>query len=75
LGQPDEVQFAHTRAVGRVIVTDDTDLLALAANVPDHPGVLYCRRAEHSIGEIVRFLVLLHGVYEPADMVGRVEYL
>jgi hypothetical protein len=57
------------------LVTDDTDLLVLAAKTPDHPGIVYCRRIEHSLGEIIRFLFLVHGVYEASDMVGRVEYL
>ena len=75
LGEPDEVQFAHATSEGRVLVTDDTDLLALAARAPGHSGIVYCRRTAHSMGEIIRFLILIHGVYEAAEMAGRVEYV
>ena len=44
LGAADESQFQYACESRRVIVTDDTDLLTLAAASPDHPGVVYCRR-------------------------------
>ena len=74
-GQPDDIQFDYCVKTGRVIVTDDTDLLALAAAAPRHPGVVYCRRIEHTMGQIIQFLILVHGVYDQTDMVGRIEYL
>jgi predicted nuclease of predicted toxin-antitoxin system len=74
LGAQDEAHWRWAGAEKRVIVTDDTDFLVLAASNDEHPGVVYCRRTRHALGEIIRFLVLLHGVYEPKDMIGRVEF-
>ena len=75
LGVEDEVHFERACAEGSVVVTDDTDFLVLAHGNTTHPGVVYCRRSKHSMGEIIRFLILLHGVCEPSQMVGRVEYV
>jgi predicted nuclease of predicted toxin-antitoxin system len=75
LSRPDEEQWDRVRAQGRVLITDDQDFLAIAAAAADHPGVVYCRRTKHSMGEIINFLILCHGVYEAYDMVGRVEYV
>jgi predicted nuclease of predicted toxin-antitoxin system len=58
-----------------VIVTDDTDFLRIAALTTEHPGVVFCRRTRHTIGEIINFVILIHELYSPDDMVGRVEYL
>jgi predicted nuclease of predicted toxin-antitoxin system len=71
----DSAHLAFMRGEGRVVVTDDTDFLRIAAATSDHPGVVYCRRSKHPLGEIIRFLILIYEVYAPADMIGRVEYL
>lgn len=71
----DDEHWRHCLPEGRVIVTDDTDFLRLAASTPDHPGVIFCRRKDHTIGEIIEFLQLVHGVFEAHEMRGRVEYL
>jgi len=71
----DDEHFAFAHAEGRVIVTDDIDFLRIASLTTDHPGVVFCRRSKHTIGEIIQFLLLIHGVYAPDEMPGRVEYL
>lgn len=70
----DERHLDFARDENRVIVTDDADFLRLAAETPDHPGVVFCRRTQHSLGDMIRFLILLHEVYTAEEMVGRVEY-
>jgi len=40
----------------------------------DHPGIVFCRRTLLTQGQIIRFLILLHGAYTPAEMKRRVEY-
>jgi predicted nuclease of predicted toxin-antitoxin system len=71
----DEDHLAFIRAEGRVIVTDDADFLRIASKTNDHPGIVFCMRSKHTLGEIIQFLILVYEVYEPADMVGRVEFL
>src|SRR5687768_4184273 len=75
LGVDDETHFERACAEGRVVVTDDIDFLVLAHGHATRPGVVFCRRLQHTMGEIIRFLILVHGVYEPSEMVGRVEYV
>jgi predicted nuclease of predicted toxin-antitoxin system len=75
LGADDRVHLDQARAQGRVVVTDDADFLMLASSTTDHPGIVFCRRTRHSIGDIIRFLILVHGVCDAEEMVGRVEYL
>lgn len=75
LGQADEVQFAYICSQKRVIVTHDADFLRFASQTTEHPGVVFCQKEARSIGDIVRGLILLHDVYTPEEMCGRVEYL
>jgi predicted nuclease of predicted toxin-antitoxin system len=75
LGWSDAQHIAWAREAARVIVTDDTDFLALAAQSTEHAGIVFCRRSRNSLGAIIRFLRLVHDVMEPAELVGRVEYL
>jgi hypothetical protein len=69
------VQTAHALSDGRVIFTQDEDFLAIHASGSPHPGIAYCKKDNRSIGEIIRGLVLIWEIYDPADMAGRIEYL
>jgi hypothetical protein len=60
---------------GRAVVTDDVDFLALAATKLNHAGIVFCRRTKHSLGEIIRFLILVHDVCDPDEMIGKVQFL
>jgi len=71
----DEVQAAYALAEGRVIFTQDRDFLRLHAAGTAHLGIAYCDKDTLSIGEIISGLVLIWEVYDPGEMVGRVEYL
>jgi predicted nuclease of predicted toxin-antitoxin system len=75
LGRSDEEHLQFALSAGRVIVTDDADFLALATTNPNHAGIVFCRRTKHTLGAIIRFLILVHDVCEPGEMIGRVEYL
>jgi predicted nuclease of predicted toxin-antitoxin system len=72
--QQDVAQLSFAQSQGRVMVTDDRDFLRLASRSSDHSGIVYCRRTLHSTGDILKFLILLHGVSDPVEMRGRVEY-
>ena len=71
----DEVQAAFALLQRRVIFTQDEDFLAIQASGVPHAGIAFCKKDTRSIGEMIRGLVLLWEVYEPAEVVNRVEYL
>ena len=71
----DEAQAAYASAVGRVLVTQDRDLLRLHAAGMSHLGIVYCEKDTLGIGEILSGLVLIWEVYDPEEIAGRVEYL
>jgi hypothetical protein len=75
LGASDQEQATHALARDRVIVTQDEDFLALHASGVRHGGIAFCKQDSLSIGQMIRALVLIWEVYEPAEMVGRVEWL
>ena len=68
-------QLEFIRREKRIIFTQDDDFLRIAAETDNHPGIIYCRQATRSIGEIVESLVLIYEVYAPKDMKGRVEFI
>lgn len=74
-GTTDAAQLDFARSEARVIVTDDTDFLRIATSTTDHPGIVFCRRTRHSIGEIIRYLLLIHEVLTPDEIAGTVEYV
>jgi len=75
LGVPDNGHLAYAWAQGRVIVTHDADFLRLHAAGARHAGIVYCPPQTHSLGELIRLLVQIWELLDPAQMRGRVEYL
>jgi predicted nuclease of predicted toxin-antitoxin system len=75
LGATDEEQAAYALPLGRVIFTQDRDFLRIHAAGTPHAGIAYCEKDTRSIGDIIDSLKLLWEIYEPGEMVGRVEYL
>jgi predicted nuclease of predicted toxin-antitoxin system len=71
----DTAQWAFVAEAHRVIVTHDTDFLRLGSHRRDHPGIVYCDKLNHSIGDIIRNLILIYEVLTPEEIAGRVEYL
>ncbi len=76
---PDDVLLERVAALGRVLVTQDEDLLAVAKERlrrgNPFAGVVYAHQLRVTIGQCVHDLELMAKVYEPADMADRVEYL
>ena len=71
----DEQQAAYGLTESRVVFTHDADFLRLqAAGVP-HSGIVYSAKDVLSLGEIIKRLVLVWEIYEPDEMVNRVEFL
>jgi Domain of unknown function (DUF5615) len=75
LGAPDEAHLAYAWSQARVVLTHDTDFLRLHAAGAAHAGIVYCPPQARSLGELIRLLVLIWELLEPAEMRGRVEYL
>jgi hypothetical protein len=75
LGASDEDQLAYCLTEGRVIFSDDDDLLRLAASGVEHAGVAYCQQRKRGIGDVVRGLVLIWERLDPPHIVGQVKYL
>jgi predicted nuclease of predicted toxin-antitoxin system len=71
----DDVQLAYAVAQGRVVVTQDTDFLRMAATGKESPGIAFYPNQGRSIGQIIRDLLLIWEVYEPDEMRNRVEFL
>ena len=65
--------------LGRVFFSQDDDLLAIAHRWQhgnrSSAGLVYGHQLDLSIGEAVRDLELIAGVYDPDDIRDRVEYL
>lgn len=71
----DEFQLAFATQRRRVLVTHDTDFLALHQRGVAHSGIVYCQQQSRSIGDIVRGLVLIWELLDPEEMRGHVEFL
>ncbi len=74
-GLPDLDQLAFSTAEERVMVTFDSDYLALHQSGLNHAGIAWCMEQKYGIGMLVRLLELLHGVTDCDHMRNRVEYL
>jgi predicted nuclease of predicted toxin-antitoxin system len=75
LGATDQQQLAYARAEERILFTQDQDCLALAAKGIEHSGIAYCDQNSRSIGQIVQGLKLIWEIYEPNEMVNRLEFI
>lgn len=75
LGAPDTVQLAHAHATGRVIVTQDRDYTRLHREGHQHSGIAYFDHGTRSIRQVIEALTLLNEVYDPEEMLGRLEYI
>lgn len=75
LNATDEDQLEYAGSRGRVIFTQDRDFLRLHASGVPHPGIAYCDKDTKGLGEIIAMLVLIWEIYEPDEMVNRVEFI
>jgi hypothetical protein len=71
----DEDHLTFAEAERRVILTHDADFLRLDAAGYHHYGIAYSHPERLSLGELIRRVVLLWEVYDPAEVEGRVEFL
>lgn len=74
-GSSDSDQLAFATREGRVLITFDSDFLALHESGVSHAGIGGCPATKCGIGELIRMLLLLHGVVSADEMHNHVEYL
>lgn len=72
---PDPDQLAFATAEERVMVTFDTDYLALHQAAVPHAGIAWCQEQKYAIGQLIQALLLLHGVLDRDAMRNHLEYL
>lgn len=73
-GLSDEKQLAFAREHRRVMVTRDSDFIALTVQGHPHAGIAFIK-PRTPVGEIIGWLLLMHDVLSTGDMLNRVEYL
>ena len=75
----DDALLDRASSLGRVLFSQDVDLLAIAQRQlqtgRDFTGVVYAHQLAISIGQAVRDLELVAKVLDPEDMRNRVEYI
>lgn len=75
LGDEDINHLERATAMNHVLCTHDADYIELAASGIEHTGIIFGQQEKHSIGDWVKFLELIHGVYSAEEMRNLVEYL
>ncbi|MBN1966670.1 MAG: DUF5615 family PIN-like protein [Anaerolineae bacterium] len=75
VGLPDEQQPHCAQAEGRVVVTHDSNFLALHHQGVSHAGIAYCPFGKLTVGDMIFALELIHSLVTPDEMRNHVEYL
>ena len=74
-GLADADQLAYATNEERVMVTFDSDYLALHQSGVAHAGIAWCPLQKYRLGMLVQLLELLHRISDRDQMRNRVEYL
>ncbi len=69
----EHLQFALDE--GWVLVTFDSDYLAMARKEVQHAGIVWCAERKFSIGQLIRALAFLHAMTNRDSMRNHVEFL
>lgn len=75
LGDTDMNHLQHAAEMGRVLCTYDMDYLRLDSQGVSHGGIIFAKEHVTSLGDWIRGLELICGVYTPDDFRNHVEYL
>ena len=71
----DEAQWSYVKREGRVLITHDSDFLRIASKDFNHPGILFCRKDERSLGEIIIECASVFNNFTPDEMKGKIEFI
>ena len=74
-GDSDLRQLEFALANGRVLVTCDSDFIALANSGVPHAGIVFWTPRHRRLGQVVLDLVLLSRVVTAGEITGHVEFL
>lgn len=75
LGDKDPNHLQRATEMGRILCTYDTDFLQLAAEFPNHGGIIFAQHQKASIGGWVREVRALHARLNAEDVVEQVIFL
>ncbi len=75
LGDEDQNHLQRATALGCVLATHDTDYYQLVSEGAEHAGLVIGQQDQHTIGDWVNGLTLIHAVYTAEEMRNRVEFL
>jgi hypothetical protein len=75
LSAPDEDHLNFALGQNRVVFTNDSDFLRLAANGRHHAGIVYCPPEASGIGDVARYLSLINDCLSPVEVADKVEYI
>ncbi len=67
--------LAFATAEGRMLVTVDTDFIALHSNGISHAGIAWCSDRKYKIGSLIAKLQQLQAIYSATEVIGHLEYL
>ena len=75
----DDILLARSSELGRVLYSQDDDLLVIAnewlRSGREFSGLIYSYQLNATIGRAVRDLELMARIYDPSDMVNRIEFI
>jgi len=71
----DDAHLRFALLQNRVVVTHDDDFTRIHANGVSHAGICYCHKDKHSIGDLIRQLILVHESFTEEEIQGHLEYL
>ncbi|HSN75908.1 MAG TPA: DUF5615 family PIN-like protein [Anaerolineae bacterium] len=75
VGATDDQQLNFAWREGRVLVTQDTDFLVIAAQAEQHAGIAFARKGSRSVRKMSEQLELIHAAMSVEEMIGHIEYL
>jgi len=74
VGASDVEHLALAAREKRVLFTQDAHFLCLYASGIPHCGIVYAHQRTR-IGDVIRGLLLIHGVLRPKEIANQVEFL
>lgn len=71
----DDMHVAFALKEQRINLTHDVDFLRLHASGADHAGIVFCQKGTRHVGEIIRFLCLIHDCMALEEIRREVQFI